>query len=130
MAAPMPTFGRSTPVIGDLLAPGHRRRLEIWCGNHECGRHAFMEPEEAVARLGADTTFTDAGHKLVCSACGARGDGPSRLVQCRGSIEDYYKTLGQPMPDHRGGALTPSAELKPTPHGTTHRRRGRRRGGW
>lgn len=125
----MPTFGHSAPVIGDLLAPGNRQRLEIWCGNHACGRCAIMEPEDAVRLLGANTTFTDAARKLVCSACGARGDGPSRLVQCRGSIEDYYANLGQPMPDHRGGNLHPNRTLQPTSPGPKHRRRTRRRGG-
>ncbi|PXA70408.1 hypothetical protein DMC25_27040 [Caulobacter sp. D4A] len=78
----------SAPVIGDLLVTGDR--LEVWCQNLGCSRTEITVwmPEEAVARLGAHTTFADARRILVCPACKAAGR--QKMIGARASVLDYY----------------------------------------
>lgn len=122
------------PVIGDLAKPGQRQRLEIWCCNRECQRHTFLSPEEAIERLGANTTFPEAAHKLVCSACGARGSGGSRLITCRPSMEDFYANMAEqsgrptPTPFNEGDYAKTVSDGAPRHPTRRHKRRGR--GGW
>jgi len=83
------------PTLAVLLEVD--QRLEIYCHNPLCRHEAVMAPAEAVARLGADTSFEAAGRRLVCTKCGEHGrDG---RIHCRGSITDYYAYLRR-----RGGA--------------------------
>ncbi len=75
------------PVIGELLTSGFR--LEVCCQHAQCGREdVFWTPEEAVAKLGADTTFVQARRMLTCSECKAAGR--EQQVACRASVEDFY----------------------------------------
>jgi hypothetical protein len=75
-----------TPVIGDLIA--QRQRLELGCAT--CRHSAVRSPLEAVERLGARTTFPQAGARLVCSGCGTRNGADGR-ISARPSMADYYE---------------------------------------
>lgn len=75
------------PTIGDLVASGCR--LEIWCCRDGCRRQARWPPAEAVAKLGARTTFPEAARRLRCDACGARGR--EKMVTCRPDVVDGYE---------------------------------------
>lgn len=126
----MPTS--KLPVIGDLAKPGQRQRLEIWCCNPACRRHCYLSPEEAIERLGAGTTFPHAARKLICSACGARGSGRSRLIQVRASMEDFYANLeansGRPTPKpFNAGDYAGSRGIDEAPRQSTRWQRSRRR---
>ena len=128
----MPVFeGSNPPIIGDLV--GARQRLEIWCCNRDCRRHTYLAPEDAVRLLGANTTFPQAARKLFCSACGARGSGRSRLIQCRGSMEDFYANLaeegGMPSPRPFNEGYYAATVAREAPRSPVRRGRARRRGG-
>lgn len=73
------------PVLGDLIG-SDPVRLEIFCHGPGCHRHVQMPAAEAVAKLGARTTFPAAARRLRCSVCGARGR--DKLVSCRSDVDD------------------------------------------
>lgn len=83
-----PSLPPHIPVIGDLVSD--EQRLEIGCA--VCRHSALWSPEDAVAKLGAGTTFLQARDRLRCSRCGTR-NGDRGLIQARGSIKDFYERL-------------------------------------
>ncbi len=53
----------------------------------------MWSPQEAIERLGADTTYVQAGRRLYCPAC--RAAGYDTRVSVRASIEDFYDRLNR-----------------------------------
>jgi len=82
------------PVLADFHAIG--QGLEIWCCQHGCQRMSYWTAEEAVSRLGPQTTIEEAQRRLSCVACGAKGR--ERLVRCRPSPTDYSRHLHRTGP--------------------------------
>lgn len=78
------------PVIGDLIEMN--QRLDAWCCNHACLHRRLIDPAEAIAMLGAWTTFPQAQRRLRCELCGARGR--EGMIKCRPSVEDFYRNRG------------------------------------
>jgi hypothetical protein len=52
----------------------------------------MWSPREAVDRLGASLTFTEARNRLYCSRCGAR-NGREGRISARPSVLDFYERL-------------------------------------
>lgn len=87
--------------MSDLLT--YNQRLRIECQGNDCGHKACWTPEEAIARLGANTTFAQARRKLTCPVCKDRR--PQKLISVYPASEDYYAWIAQ-----RGG-LFPKSHL-------------------
>jgi hypothetical protein len=75
------------PTMSDLLT--HEQHLVIECHGDGCTKERVRwTPQEAIERLGADTTFVDAPRKLTCPVCKDRA--PEKRISVYPCSEDYY----------------------------------------
>lgn len=77
------------PTMKDLLT--YNQRLRIECHGVDCGHKACWTPQEAIERLGAETTFEQAKRKLTCPVCKDRR--PQKLISVYPDHTDYYAAM-------------------------------------